>query len=784
MHAPPVPKLERVDNVLLQLRTDASCLRGHLILTSHHLTFHPAPTVSTAAPPPPPTPPPAHPIPHALIARATRLPSLRPLSPNGSPGSRIYPIAFHTKDFDACALGFATEAAQADVFESVRHCAVLVDASQLFAFYYQPRPPPSPPQPPAKAPLAAQGWSIYDAKREFARQGLGSRTKAWRLTDINAQYDFCPSYPALMAVPSRISDATLGYASKYRSKARIPALSYLHWANHGSITRSSQPMVGLKNARSIQDEKLIEAIFTSHHFADPDSMAAKAAAEATANAGASGGVSTLAVYGATSTNLIVDARPTTNAMANVARGAGTENMEYYKGCKKTYLGIDNIHVMRDSLNRLTDALRESEPPATFGLPVEAATSGEGGSEAAAAAATSAASPLPIDPHALRRSSWLKHISALLEGTMTIARNVHINSSHVLVHCSDGWDRTSQLAALAELCLDPYYRTFDGFAVLVEKDWLSFGHRFAERGGYKSNDKFFVTSSRPASALDDDERPASDGGSDTEGDRAAGGNGAGAGATTTAGAGAGQGGGGGGGGGGFDGQAAANAFWGFTKQLTANFSAATSSSSAQQSGPHRGSHIKETSPVFHQFLDCIWQIMRQCPKRFEFGQDFLVEVLRASQECQYGTFLMDCERERLAPRDDEGRALPPLPSRTVSAWDHLLSESSRQRFRNPQYEPELDERDPKRTGTGTDMGVLFVDPRDVRYFERLFKRDGQEMNAALEREADERRRARERLERAVRGESVTTPPVLAEGDANGNGGGAGTATVAVVGPGVV
>lgn len=35
-----------------------------------------------------------------------------------------------------------------------------------------------------------------------------------------------------MVVPSRISDTTLTYAGKYRSKARIPALVYLHWANY------------------------------------------------------------------------------------------------------------------------------------------------------------------------------------------------------------------------------------------------------------------------------------------------------------------------------------------------------------------------------------------------------------------------------------------------------------------------------------------------------------------------------------------------------------------------
>ena len=40
---------------------------------------------------------------------------------------------------------------------------------------------------------------------------------------------------------------------------------------------------------------------------------------------------------------------------------------------------------------------------------------------------------------------------------------------VLVHCSDGWDRTAQTCSLASIMLDPYYRTIEGFQVTVSAD---------------------------------------------------------------------------------------------------------------------------------------------------------------------------------------------------------------------------------------------------------------------------------------------------------------------------
>lgn len=388
-------------------------------------------------------------------------------------------------------------------------------------------------------------------------------------------------------------------------------------------------------------------------------------------ASASGLNGSQSVYGATTTNLIVDARPTTNAMANVAKGAGTENMENYKGAKKAYLGIDNIHVMRDSLNRLVDAIRESENSPS-GM---------------------------IDRYALRRSNWLKHISALLDGTLIIVKNVHVNSSHVLIHCSDGWDRTTQLSALAQVCLDPYYRTIEGFQVLVEKDWLSFGHKFLDRCGHLSSEKLF-TSTNNTTADDDDESSGPSGA-----------------------------------------ERAAQAFIGaFQKQFASP------------------SHIKEISPVFHQFLDCVRQLQRQFPKRFEYNGIFLETLHYHLYSCQFGTFLTNTERQRRVKggmEEEAGLTGPnpkaPICERTISIWDFLDQASQLDKFKDPEYDPSLDQAVTGRREYG-DQAVLLPNAKDVKYWSELFKRSDEELNGS-----------KATLEQQAQGVEVIGPFTSAQGD---------------------
>ena len=70
-------------------------------------------------------------------------------------------------------------------------------------------------------------------------------------------------------------------------------------------------------------------------------------------------------------------------------------------------------------------------------------------------------------HALTPSPPHLHTSSpphTTQGSIMIARYMKLRQGNALVHCSDGWDRTSQLTSLTQLMMDYHYRTVSGFMV--------------------------------------------------------------------------------------------------------------------------------------------------------------------------------------------------------------------------------------------------------------------------------------------------------------------------------
>lgn len=69
---------------------------------------------------------------------------------------------------------------------------------------------------------------------------------------------------------------------------------------------------------------------------------------------------------------------------------------------------------------------------------------------------------------------------LLKSALLVVHAVDRDQRPVLVHCSDGWDRTPQIVALAKLLLDPYYRTTEVCNHMVGHEVLTGFRSFSEQ----------------------------------------------------------------------------------------------------------------------------------------------------------------------------------------------------------------------------------------------------------------------------------------------------------------
>ncbi|XP_021761354.1 phosphatidylinositol-3-phosphatase myotubularin-1-like isoform X2 [Chenopodium quinoa] len=273
----------------------------------------------------------------------------------------------------------------------------------------------------------------------------------WRISSKNSNYTLCATYPFALIFPKSITDEEILQASTFRARCRLPTISWCHPGTGAVLARSSQPLVGLMmNMRSNADEKLVAALCTQ--FASLKDGRRK-------------------LY-------IADARPRKNALANGAMGGGSESAANYFQSEIVFFGIDNIHAMRDSLSRLREYLDTYGTTSSDGMSSYLRHGGStwGGGNL---------SSMSTSVSTLGDSGWLIHVQSVLAGAAWIAARIAKESASVLVHCSDGWDRTTQLVSLASLLLDPYYRTIKGFQALVEKDWLAFGHPFSDRIGLPS-----------------------------------------------------------------------------------------------------------------------------------------------------------------------------------------------------------------------------------------------------------------------------------------------------------
>ncbi|XP_055513977.1 myotubularin-related protein 4 isoform X4 [Leucoraja erinacea] len=281
----------------------------------------------------------------------------------------------------------------------------------------------------------------------------------WRVSEVNCNYKLCASYPQKFLVPVWITDKELESVGTFRSWKRIPVVVYRHLRNGAVISRCSQPEISWWGWRNADDEYLVTSIAKACILDRGTKMSGKGKNEGTDLSDAefdSSITGSVAESGGTPQKLLIlDARSYTAAVANRAKGGGCECEEYYPNCEVMFMGMANIHSIRNSFHSLRAVCSQMPDPGNW-------------------------------LSAMENTKWLQHLSVMLKAAVLVANMVDREGRPVLVHCSDGWDRTPQIVALAKILLDPYYRTIEGFQVLVETEWLDFGHKFGDRCGHSEN----------------------------------------------------------------------------------------------------------------------------------------------------------------------------------------------------------------------------------------------------------------------------------------------------------
>ncbi len=84
---------------------------------------------------------------------------------------------------------------------------------------------------------------------------------------------------------------------------------------------------------------------------------------------------------------------------------------------------------------------------------------------------------------------------------------------------------------------------------------------------------------------------------------------------------------------------------------------------------------ERSPVFIQFLDCLYQLIQQFPTCFEYNDTLLIFIVNHLHSALFGNFLGNSEKERMIELQCQ--------TNTVSIWSYVLT--YQEIFKNKDYQ---------------------------------------------------------------------------------------------------
>merc|ERR1719397_1914063 len=157
------------------------------------------------------------------------------------------------------------------------------------------------------------GRVTRDLLARKSKNGKEVTGKIFRVSDANAHYKLCSTYPGWLIVPLEADDELLKNVAKHRSRGRLPIVTWVSPVNMGvNISRCAQPEVGIYNIGDADDQYYVDMLRRCNQSCKNPKL------------------------------VIIDCRPRVN-------GKGFEDIQNYKECFFQFFDIHNIHKMRESL---------------------------------------------------------------------------------------------------------------------------------------------------------------------------------------------------------------------------------------------------------------------------------------------------------------------------------------------------------------------------------------------------------------------------------------------------